>query len=231
MTDKAVHFSVQTRPKTSSKKLRREGSIPANVYGLSQDSIALVCSSLALEKFIVDQGESGLLYLDIEQKKEALPVLIDEVQRHPAHGHLLHVSFRRVNLQKKISATVPLEFVGEIDILNATLVEVKNEVEIEALPADIPENIVIDLTSLTEVGQSILLKNIPIDQSKITLVAEEEELESPIVLVQEVKEEIEPEPEPEPVGEVEGAAEGADESGADKEKATQSAEPSRDKSK
>lgn len=218
MTDKAVHFSVSLRPKTNSKQLRREGVIPANVYGLKQDSLALACSSLELEKFILAEGESGLLYLDVEGQKEPIPVLIDELQRHPADDHLLHATFRRVNLQEKIKANVPLEFVGEIEVRDATLVQVKDEVEIEALPSDIPENIVIDLSSLKEIGQSILLKNIPIDQSKITLVAEEEELESPVVLVQEVKEEVEPEPETE-VAEGEGEGEGEEKPAQTEEKA------------
>ena len=197
MTDSAPHLKVAVRDmKRSPKALRRDGLVPANVSGLSTDSLSLTCSQSDFHSFIKNGGETGLLYLNIEGKKQAEPALVDEVQYHPSTSLPLHITFRRVNLQEKITADVPLEFVGFEDIKGANLVKVREEVEIEALPADIPEHIEVDLSGLVEIGQSVLLKDLVLDP-KIKLTADEEDLDKPVALLQEQVEEVEPEVEPE----------------------------------
>jgi large subunit ribosomal protein L25 len=77
-------------------------------------------------------------------------------------------------------------------------------VEVEALPQDLPEKFEIDATQLTEVGQMVSYKDLQFDRSKVTLMIDEEQMDEPVVMVQEVKEEVEPE-----AAEGDAAAEGA----------------------
>lgn len=126
--------------------------------------------------------------------KNQVPALITNVDFDPKTNEVRHVSFRRVNLAEKVIVEVPIEIIGQADILDANVVQVMSEVEIEALPTDIPEKIEVDVSSLTEIGQSILLKDIVPAGAKFTLNVSEEELTGPVVIVQEVKEEVEPEP-------------------------------------
>ncbi len=213
-------FSVSLRDgKKTVKQLRREGILPINIYGESKDSIMAQCP---LNKFIAlhrKMGESGLVYLQVEDKKE-IPALFDEIQTDPISGNFLHVVFQKVNLKEKIEAEIPLEFVGEVNVPNSVLVHVQDSVWVEALPADLPEKIVVDVAGLTEIGQSITLADLKVDRSKVTIsVGEEMGDTEPVVILQEVKEEVAEEPtgeeptEAEVIGKGEEKAEGGEESG------------------
>lgn len=205
MTDSTT-FSAQKRDILGKKvaQLRREGSIPANIYGVGKDSVAITVSTKAFEKLYENVGETGLVYLQVEGTAKDVPVLVDEVQYHPVTGELTHASFKQVDLSEKITAEVPVETIGENNVPSAVVVVVKDVIEVEALPTDLPENFTIDISTLTEIGQSISYKDLSYDKSKVTLMVAEEELENPLVLLEEVKEEVEPEPVAE-----EAAAEGA----------------------
>ncbi|MBU0978923.1 MAG: 50S ribosomal protein L25 [Patescibacteria group bacterium] len=197
------HVNPRKNQKKSKKSLRSEGLIPANIFGLGEESEAIICPELELEKRIQKEGHGGLIYLEFEGGKLSVPVLIDELQHHPCTGKILHATFRRVNLNKAVETEVSIELVGETNIVDANVLQVLDSIQVSALPADIPEKIELDISHLTEVGQSILLKELPIDLTKIKLLVEPEELENPIVLVQAVVEEVEPEVE-EVVAEEEG---------------------------
>ena len=121
------------------------------------------------------------------------PVLIDEVQINPVTQKVVHVNFRQVSLTEKVTGEVPLEFVNANEIVGAVIVEVSRQVEVEALPSDLPEKIRVDLSSLTEIGQSLSLADLVFDESKISLVLAEGQAPSqvPLVLVQEQKVEVE----------------------------------------
>lgn len=192
----STKFAAQKRDLLGKKvaQLRRQGFIPANVYGVGQDSQAITISTKEFEKLYEKVGETGLVYLAVEGEKKDLPVLIGEVQYHPVSGELAHASFKQVDLSEKISAEIPVELIGENSVPGAVVVQVKDVIEVEALPTDLPENFQVDIAGLTEIGQSILISDLNYDKSKITLLIAEEELQSPLVLLEEVKEEVEPEP-------------------------------------
>lgn len=128
--------------------------------------------------------------------------MVDEVQVSGISGALLHVSFREVSLKEKISAEVPVEVVGEIDVAEGVLVVVRDSVEIEALPTDIPEKFEIDVSILTEVGQSISFRDLKYDKNTVSLTIDEEMMDSPLIQIEAQREE-----EPE---EVEEPAQGED---------------------
>src|SRR5690606_23874506 len=102
-------------------------------------------------------GETGLIDLKIDDQ-ETRPVLIHSTLLDPVRGQVLHVDFYQVNLKEKLTATVPLEFVGESPMVKnkeGILLELLQEVEVESLPTDIPPKIEVDVSSLTEMDQGI----------------------------------------------------------------------------
>jgi len=210
---------VSKKQNKKNNQLRREGLIPANMYQAGKESIALELNNGIFSKLVRNLNENAILYLQINDDKKELPVLIDEIQYDVFGKNILHVVFRKINLSEKIHADVSIELVGEFDVENGVLVLAKDSVEIEALPTDVPENFEIDQSQLKAIGDKITLDSLVFDSSKITLVLGEEEKPEDIalVLVQEKAEEIVEEEtseelvEPELVGDKEEKEEGVEE--------------------
>ena len=186
------------------KNLRKEGYLPGSVYGKKIESESLQLKLADFEKVFKDAGETALVELQINSDKK--PVLIHNVQLDPLTDKVLHVDFFQVNLKEKVSAKVPVELMGEAPAEKqalGTVVQYVDEIEVEALPADLPEKFEIDVSSLTEVGQTIYLKDFKFDKSKVEI---KEDLEKIIAKVEPPKEEKEelPAATPEGVEEVSG---------------------------
>jgi|SaaInlStandDraft_4_1057021.scaffolds.fasta_scaffold08486_5 large subunit ribosomal protein L25 len=172
------------------KSLRRDGIIPANIFGKKTKSISIQLDGKTLVKMIREAGETSLIDLTVEGEKAPRAVLISGYAQNPVTDTLLHVDFHQVDLTKTTTATVPVSVVGESPAVAGgnTLVTLKNEIDVEALPADLPESIEVDISALTEVGNSILAKDLKLDRTKITMLLDEEET---IVTIQApVKEEV-----------------------------------------
>ncbi len=193
---KSHTFSAQARTLVGKKvkQLRSQNLVPANVINGGETSVAISFPFQEFVKLYRQVGDTGLVYLEIEGEKKPRPVLVEDAAVDPLTGLVTHVVFKQVNLKEKIEAEVPIEVVGEADIANAVVLTVANSVDVEALPTDLPEKFVVDISTLTEIGQSITFAQLEFDSSKITLKIEEEEMNNPIVLVQEVKEEVEEAP-------------------------------------
>ncbi len=146
------------------KKIRKEGLLPATVYGRNFEPISVQFKAMELERLFDEVGESGLVELLIDTQK--VPVLFRNPQYSPVEGELVHIDCYKVNLKEKITATVPIEFIGESQAVKEgnNLVEVSNEVEIEALPADLPESITVDITALNTVEDMITVGDIKLDE-------------------------------------------------------------------
>ncbi len=170
------------------KKLRKQGFIPATLYGKGIESKSIQFIAGELEKMFAELGESTLIEISLDEK-EKLPILFKNPQYDPVEGNLIHIDCYKVNLKEKITAMVPLEFIGESQAVKNgnILVTVTDEVEIEALPADLPEKIEVDLSVLEELGAAILVKDLKIDTSKLTMVTDGEQL---VTKVEEPKEEV-----------------------------------------
>lgn len=155
--------------------LRQQGILPATIYGLNTPSQSVSVNQKELMELYEKVGETGLV--DIVVDGEVVPALISKVDPHPVTGQAIHADLRRVNLKEKIVANVPVEIVGESPAQKSglgTVVLLVSEVEVEALPANLPENFQIDATLLTEVGQEISLSSLVFDRNKITVKAEED---------------------------------------------------------
>jgi large subunit ribosomal protein L25 len=149
------------------KHLRKEGQLPANIYGTSFTSQAIAVNYIEFKRTFRAVGETGIVYIKTE--KEEIPTLITSLQRDPLEGHVLHVDFRKVDLNKKIEAEVPLTFVGLAPAVNVggVILTQTDKITVEALPQDIPNHIEIDLSILKEVGNEIKVSDIPVNASYV----------------------------------------------------------------
>jgi len=171
------------------KKIRKDGRIPANIYGKKVKSQPIQVSSLEFKKAYKETGETGLLEINIGSDKK--PVLVHHVQLDPVSDTILHVDFLQVNLKEKVTAAIPIELVNESPAEKqglGTVVQYMNETEVEALPTDLPEKFEIDASTLTEVDQTVYLKDLKFDKEKIEI---KEDPEKIVVKVEAVKEEKE----------------------------------------
>lgn len=205
MDTKALKAEVRKIEGRKVKNLRLQGVLPANVYGKKVKSVAVQVSLKDFEKVYSEVGETGLV--DLEVGKEVRPVLVHNVQVNPVTDKPVHVDFLQVDLNEKVEAEVPVEISGESPAEKqalGTVVQYINEIQVEALPRDLPEKFVIDVSGLTEVDQAIFVKDIKVDRSKVELKGDAEA----IVVKVEPPQKIEEAPAPVPAeGEV--AAEGA----------------------
>lgn len=159
------------------RALRRDGILPANVFGKNVKSFSVQLPVRNFEKTYDEVGETGLI--DLQVDGEIRPVLVSNVQYHPVTDLPLHADFRQVDLKEKIQAAVPVEVVGESPAEKTgvgILVQQMNEIEVEALPTDLPEKIVVDVGKLENVDDAIHVKDLAVDRSKVILSADEEEI-------------------------------------------------------
>ena len=166
------------------KSLRKTGIIPGNVFGQKVVSTAVQFDAKVFHKLYQEAGETGLINLTIEGETKTRPVLISGFHSDPVSGDLLHVDFHQVDLKQKVVVTIPLRFVGEAPASKEGLIvaTLKNEVEVEALPTDLPESIEVDLSPMTKLGDNILASDLKVDKTKLKLQIDEAET---IVSVQE----------------------------------------------
>jgi len=144
------------------KKLRKEGLIPANIFGKDFKSKAITINAKEFAKVYKKVKETGVLYLKIE--KETLPVLIASVQKHPVTHQILHVDFKKVDLTQKTQAEVPVEIVGQAPAVlekGGVLLTLTQSLLVEALPEEIPQSIKVDISTLKDIGQEIKVANLP----------------------------------------------------------------------
>ncbi len=173
-------------------RLRRQGILPSNLFGNKIKSQALQVDTVSFTKVYQQEGETGLVDLVVDTKNH--PVLIGQIHHDPVSGKPLHVDFRQVNLKEKVTANIPIEIIGESPAIkekDGVLVTPLDEIEVEALPTDLPESIQVDISGLANIGDTITVADLKIG----TKVEIQTDPETPIVLIQEQQaEEEEPEP-------------------------------------
>lgn len=147
------------------KKLRREGILPANIYGKKVKSLAV---QLDLKSFLLvlkKVGETGLVELKVKGETKVRPVLIHNVQFHPVSDQPLHADFYEVDLKTKVTTGIPVELIGEslaVKEKSGVLIQPLTEVEVEALPTDLPDNFGADLSQLKEIGNMIMVGDLKV---------------------------------------------------------------------
>lgn len=150
------------------KKIRLLGKIPATIYGKDVPSVSITIDKDQFKKIYAAAGGSGVVELSVDAENQSTgrhgrPVLIHHIQVHPVTDELLHVEFYQVNLKEKVHTKVPIELTGEASAVTdkkGVVIQQLNEIEVEALPTDLPEKIEVDVASLSEVGQEIRVKDL-----------------------------------------------------------------------
>lgn len=178
MTQRKVEIIAKKRTITGAKvkKLRREGQIPASVYGKKVKSENLQIDEKKFLKVYEEAGDTKLVDLKLEGG-EKYPVLIHQIQRHPVNGQVLTVDFLAVNLRETIKVKVPVVSIGDSPAVTdkiGALLQPLQEIEIECLPTDLPENLKIDISKLAKIGDVAKVSDIKIpDKIKILTDAEQ----------------------------------------------------------
>ena len=203
-------MELATSPRTqlgkAVKHLRSEGKIPAEFYGHGMPNQALAVEHKAFQKLFKQAGENTVITLVLDGKKQ--PCLVHDVQYHPVSGEILHVDFYGVRMDEKLRTMVPVEFGGEAPAVKekgGVVNKAISEIEVEALPADLPHSFAVDLSVLADLNQSIYMKDIAVPQNvkvfldpetviaTVTEPAPEEEIAPPAMDVADVKVESEEE--------------------------------------
>ncbi len=203
-----MYMELQTTSRTAFGKtvrhLRNEGLIPAQFYGHGMKNETLTVDRKVFEKLFKQAGENTVITLLLDGKKQ--PCLVHDVQHDPVTNEIIHIDFYGVRMDEKLTAAVPVEFIGDAPAVKekgGVVNKAVSEIEVEALPADLPHSFSVDLSVLAELNQSIYVKDIVVPKNvkvlldpetvlvTVTEPAPEEEITPPAMDVADVKVESE----------------------------------------
>jgi large subunit ribosomal protein L25 len=143
------------------RRLRREGLLPAVIYGSEFGSFPIELDRRTASRLLARISRSTLIELEVDEQPHT--VLVREIQRDPLRGRLVHVDFLKVRMDVRIRAEVPIELVGEAPaakIAGGVLVTGVDAIEVEALPADLPDRVTVDLEALANIDDSITVADL-----------------------------------------------------------------------
>jgi large subunit ribosomal protein L25 len=157
------------------RALRREGLIPAVLYGAGVDPTSLELEGREAARIL--SRLSGSTLLDLVLENDTHNVLVREVQRDPIRQSVRHVDFLKVAMDVAIRTSVPLELVGEapaVKTFGGVLVTGVDEIEVEALPADLPSRLTVELAALSEIGKAITVGDLSLGEGVKLLTPKDE---------------------------------------------------------
>lgn len=178
------------------KSLRKQGIIPAVVYGSGHKPISIQIDYKEFEKVFEQAGESTIIKLKVQSPKLKVDdknVLIHDIAKDPVSDKFIHLDFYQVRMDKAIKAEVPLVFAGEapaVKTLEGVLIKNITEIEVEALPKDLPHEIKVDISVLDAFDKHIRVKDLILSQGVKLHLDPEEVIVS--VLPPRAEEEIKP---------------------------------------
>ncbi|MDZ4285121.1 MAG: 50S ribosomal protein L25 [Patescibacteria group bacterium] len=188
-----LHAERRTKRGKRLRHLRAAGMLPAVLYGPKEETTSLSLSRSEFEKVFKEAGESTVITLaGLDEDKD---VLVQDIAYHPVSNAPLHVDFYAIERGKKVTVNVPLTFIGEAPVLKigGTFTKVLYELEVEAMPKDLPHEIEVDVSSLAEfdshltVGDVRVPPNVTVhnNAADIVAVASEviEEVDEPVAPV------------------------------------------------
>jgi len=175
-----IELETQTREVLGKKvkSLRREGLVPAVLYGHETVSIPLQVEERELNRVLAQAGGHRLIALKVGRSRKRQMALARDVQWDVIAGKPIHVDFYAVVMTEKITTEVPLVLVGEApaaDQVGAMVLQGLDEVEIECLPGDLIEAIEVDLSGLKEIDQAIYVKDLRLPPT-VEILTDTEEL-------------------------------------------------------
>lgn len=179
MLNKNFKLSAKTRKTKKNKSLRRDGFVPAVLYGYKTENKNLKLKKNEFEKVYDEAGESGLIELSIDTNEKPV-VVIKEVQKDSLSGNFIHVDFYQIDMKKKIEVEISLNFIGESEVVKTKggiLARNIESIHICALPENLINSVDIDLSNLKSFSDKIKVsdisvpKNVEITTDHNTLIA------------------------------------------------------------
>jgi large subunit ribosomal protein L25 len=158
--------------------LRRQGQTPVHIFGHGVKSMAAQCDTEQLKQILTGRGRTKVFVLNVEGEKRSRRVLVGEVQKDFLRGILLHVDFHQVRKTDVVKVEIPIVLVGEAPALKLqenTLMHAIKSLEVECLPDDIPEEVKLDISSLTDRGQMIRVKDVNLGK-EVTVLEDPEQV-------------------------------------------------------
>jgi len=183
-------LEAQTREsgtKNQARRVRRDGKIPAVVYGAGKGSLPITVDPRVVTRILNSETGHNTIF-DLSLEGEKTKAMIVDWQYEPIKGRLLHIDLKRIALDKVLRVSVPIELTGEaagVKQEGGILEQMLREVEIECLPADIPSHIDVDVSHLT-FGKVLRVSDLP-HSDKIKFLTDENQ---PVAHVTSVKEEV-----------------------------------------
>jgi large subunit ribosomal protein L25 len=179
---KVVAFERNLQGTGASRRLRNSGKTPGIVYGADVETQLVELDHNALWHALKKEVFHSSI-LDLEVSGKSQQVLLRDVQYHPFKQMVLHVDFQRVDSKKKLHTKVPLHFMNQesnpaVKLSSAVISHVVTELEVECLPADLPEFVEVDLANI-EAGQTMHAKDVVLPKG-VTLVPHLE-AENPVI--------------------------------------------------
>jgi len=155
------------------KELRSERLLPAVIFGKGLESLPITIGHNEFSKVYKASGETSII--DIVVDKKSHPVLVKDVQLHHLTSQPIHVGFYEVNLKEKLNANIPVEVVNEdknalIKGGEALILVLLNEIEVEALPMDLPDKFLVDAAKMVTMESVITMKDLEYDKEKVEIV-------------------------------------------------------------
>jgi large subunit ribosomal protein L25 len=198
--------------KGASRRLRREGKVPAIIYGAGRPPRALTFEhNRVMQQLENESFYSSILNIKVGEKSQA--AIVKDIQRHPAKREVLHMDFQRIVEDQEIRMNVPIHFIGGdeapgVKSEGGSVSQLMSDVEITCLPKDLPEYFEVDISAM-ELNEMLHLSDIKVPEGvEIVELSHGEDHDHPIVNVHIIKTVVEEEPEVEAVEGEEAAADG-----------------------
>lgn len=177
MAETILQISPREVKGKATKRLRKAGIIPANIFGHKEESQTVQVNATAFEALRRARGATGLISLRMPGSDRAQTVLVRRVQRDPRSGKILHIDFSRVSLTERITMKLPLRLVGEAPAVkeeNGVLLHLLDALEVECTASDIVEYLEVDVSPLTEIDAMLHAEDVQLP-ANFTLITDPKE--------------------------------------------------------
>lgn len=188
----SLNAKIRETKGRNNNELRAQDIIPAVVYGPEQKNASIEVGLKDFLKIFKIAGESSLIELSIDGEKTKRSVLIHEIQRDPITSNPIHIDFFQASLKEEVEVAIPLVFEGvsfAVKDLGANLVKNITEIEVKALPQNLPHEIKVDLALLKNIGDHILVKDLVV-ANNVEILKKPEDIIATATAVEKVEEEL-----------------------------------------
>jgi large subunit ribosomal protein L25 len=202
MTSEVDTYEVEPREVLGKKvkRLRRDGVLPANLYGRGLDSVAVQMPLQKARDMLYTHGTNTLIKVRVAGESEPRPVIVRDIKRHPVNGNVLHVDFYQVDLKRTLKAFVPVNLTGEAPAIAAQggiLLQGLDTVQLEALPSEMPDHLEISVDGLMEIDDQLTVAALVVGAG-VTMLSDPDQMVARVTrprLIEEVEEVLEGEEE------------------------------------